>query len=77
MSGLRAVSAIFAASASLDAEQAATLNFFPAPMLQVNSAALRNQIEQRLMIQMFEFSEDHRVVAMLSRKSEIRNPKFS
>ena len=77
MSGLRAVSAIFAAPTSLDAEQAAALNFFPAPMLQMNSAALRNQIEQRLMIKVFEFSEDHRVVAMLSPKSEIQNPKFS
>ena len=77
MSGLRAVSAIFAASAGLNAEQAAALNFFSAPMLQMNSAALRNQIEQRLMIKVFEFSEDHRVVAMLSPKSEIQNPKFS
>src|SRR5206468_11442331 len=75
MSGLRAVSAIFAASAGLDAEQAAALNFFPTPMLQMNSAALRNQIEQRLMIKVFEFSENHRVVAMLirNRKSEIGN----
>ena len=50
MSGLRAVITIFAASTGLDAEQAAALNFFPAPMLQMNSSALRNQIEQRLMI---------------------------
>jgi hypothetical protein len=72
MSGLRAISAIFAAPTSLDAEQAAALDFFPAPMLQMNSAALRNQIEQRLMIKLFEFSENHRVAAML-----IRNRKFS
>jgi hypothetical protein len=42
-------------------------------MPQMNSAALRNQIEQRLMIKLFEFSENHRVAAMLirNRKSEI------
>jgi hypothetical protein len=44
-------------------------------MLQMNIAALRNQIEQRLMTKVFEFSEDHRVVAMLNPKSEIRNLK--
>lgn len=71
MSGLRAISAIFTASAGFDAQQAAALNFFLAPMLQMNSAALRNLIEQRLMIKVFEFSEDHRVVAMLNTKSEI------
>jgi hypothetical protein len=73
MSGLRAVSAIFAAPTGLDAEQAAALNFFSAPMLQMNSAALRNQIEQRLMIKVFEFSKNYRVVAMLNPKSEIGN----
>jgi hypothetical protein len=45
MSGLRAVSAVFAASARLDAEQSAPLNFFTTSMLQMNSAALRDQIE--------------------------------
>ena len=73
MRGLCAVSAILAASAGLDAEQAAALDFFPTPMLQVNSAALRNQIEQRLMIKVFEFSKNYRVVAMLNPKSEIGN----
>jgi len=45
MTGLRAVSAVLAASARLDAEQRAPLNFFTPPMLQMNSAALRDQIE--------------------------------
>ena len=34
MRGLRAVSAIFAAAAGLDAEQTAALHFFATPMLQ-------------------------------------------
>jgi hypothetical protein len=42
----RAVGAIFAASSSLDAEQTAPLNFFAWPMLQMNRATSRNQIEE-------------------------------
>ena len=50
MSGLRTISAIFAASAGLDAKQTASLHFFATPMLKMNSPALRDEIEQRLMI---------------------------
>jgi hypothetical protein len=56
---LRAVSAIFAAPTGLNTEQAAALNFFPAPILQMNSAALRNQIEQRLMIKRRYLTQIH------------------
>jgi hypothetical protein len=50
MSRLRAVSAIFTTTASLDAEQTASLHFLAAPMLEMDHAALRNEIEERLMI---------------------------
>jgi hypothetical protein len=45
MSGLRAISAVFAAAAGLDAEQTAPLHFFATPMLKMNSAALRNEVK--------------------------------
>jgi hypothetical protein len=51
MSGLRTISAVFAAAAGLDAKQAAPLHFFATPMLKMNSPALRNEIEQRLMVE--------------------------
>ena len=51
MSGLRTVGAIFAATAGLDAKQAASLHFFATPMLKMNSPALRNEVEQRLMVE--------------------------
>ena len=51
MSGLRTISAIFAAAASLDAKETAPLHFFAMPMLKMNSPALRNEIEQRLMVE--------------------------
>jgi hypothetical protein len=50
MSGLRTISAVFAATAGLDAKQTAPLHFFATPMLEMNRAALRNQIEERLMV---------------------------
>jgi hypothetical protein len=40
MSRLRAVSAIFAQTASLNAEQTASLHFLTAPALEMDSAAL-------------------------------------
>jgi len=45
MSGLRTISAVFAATAGLDAKQTAPLHFFTTPMLKMNSPALRNQVE--------------------------------
>src|SRR5437762_6585931 len=42
-------------------------------MLKMNRTALRNQIEQRSMVEFFELSKDHRLPAMLNPKSEIRN----
>jgi hypothetical protein len=36
-----------------------------------NCAALRNEIEKRLTIELFEFPEGHRVIAMLNPKFEI------
>jgi hypothetical protein len=51
MSGLRTISAVFAAAASLDAKQTAPLHFFATPMLKMNSPALRNEIEQWLMVE--------------------------
>ena len=51
MSGLRTISAVFTAAAGLDAKQAAPLHFFATPMLKMNSPALRNEIEQRLMVE--------------------------
>ena len=50
MRGLRAIRAIFAATTGLDAEQTAPLHLFAAPMREMHSPALRNQIEERLMI---------------------------
>ena len=76
MSGLRAVSAILAASAGLDAEQTTTLHLFAMPMLKVDGTALRNQIEERLMIERRKLIKLHRVVAMLDRKSKIQNRKL-
>ena len=51
MSRLRTVSAVFTAAASLDAKQTASLHFLAAPMVKMNCAALRNQIEKRLIIE--------------------------
>lgn len=51
MSGLGTIGAIFAATAGLDAKQTASLNFYATPMLKMNSPALRNEIEQRLMVE--------------------------
>jgi hypothetical protein len=70
---LRAISTIFAASTGLDAEQSAALHFLAAPMPEMNRATLRNQIEERLMIQRLELIKLHRVPAMLNRKSKIQN----
>src|SRR6266568_5670906 len=76
MRRLRAVSAIFAAAACLDAKQTAALHLLAAPMLKVHSPALRNQIEQRLVIEGRELIKLHRVPAMLNRKSKIENRKL-
>jgi hypothetical protein len=51
MSGLRTISAVFAATAGLDAKQAAPLHFFATPMLNMHSPALRHQVEQGLMVE--------------------------
>jgi hypothetical protein len=51
MRGLRAIGAIFAAPARLDAEQTAALHFFAMPVLEMNRPALRNQLEQWLMVE--------------------------
>ena len=59
MSGLCTVGAIFAATAGLDAKQAASLHFFATPMLKMNSPALRNEIEQRLVIKCLELTKLH------------------
>ncbi len=59
MRTLRAVAAILAAPARLNAKQAATLNLLPAPVLQMHLAALRNQVEERLMIKRMELIEMH------------------
>jgi hypothetical protein len=71
MSRLRTVSAVFTAAASLDAQQTASLHFLAAPMLKMNCAALRNEVEERLIIKFAEFPEGHRVIAMLNPKSKI------
>ena len=59
MSGLRAVSAVFAAAAGLDTKQTAPLHFFATPMLKMNGAALRNEVEQWLMIERLELTKLH------------------
>jgi hypothetical protein len=59
MSGLRTISAVFAATAGLDAKQTASLNFFATPMLKMNSPALRNETEQRLVIKRLELTKLH------------------
>jgi len=51
MSGLRTISAVFAAAAGLDTKQTAALHFFAIPILKMNGSALRNKIEQRLMVE--------------------------
>jgi hypothetical protein len=60
MRRLRAIGAVFAASAGLDAKQTATLHIFTAPMLEMHRTAVRNQIEKRLMIQCVQLIESHR-----------------
>jgi hypothetical protein len=45
MSRLRTVSAVLTTAASLDAEQTASLHFLAAPVLKMDRAALRNEIE--------------------------------
>ena len=67
MRGLRAIGAIFAAPPRLDAEQTATLNLLAPRMLQMNSAALGNQIEQGLMTKRSELSKLHYAVMLSER----------
>src|SRR5437763_14325759 len=76
MRALVTICAIFAASAGLDAEQTTALHLFAMPMLKVDGTALRNQIEERLMIEGRKLIKLHRVVAMLDRKSKIENRKL-
>ena len=76
MRALGTICAIFAASAGLDAEQTTALHLFAMPMLKVDGAALRNQIEERLMKERRKLIKLHRVVAMLDRKSKIENRKL-
>ncbi len=64
MSGLRTISAVFAAAAGLDAKQAAPLHFFATPMLNMNSPALRNQVEQGLMVKRLELTKLHGAVML-------------
>jgi hypothetical protein len=45
------VSAVFATTSSLDAEQTASLHFLAAPMLKMNCAASRNQIKEWLVLE--------------------------
>ena len=56
---LGAVAAVFATAAGLDAEEAATLDFRAAPMLQMDGAALRDEIEERLLIEGAESGQLH------------------
>jgi hypothetical protein len=58
--GLRAIGAVFAAPARFDAKQTATLHFFATPVGEMHSPALRNQIEQRLMIKRLELIKSSR-----------------
>jgi hypothetical protein len=67
MSGLRTISAVFAAAAGLDAKQTAPLHFFTTPMLKMNSPALRNEVEQRLMIKRLELTQLHFAVMLTER----------
>jgi archaellum biogenesis ATPase FlaH len=53
------------------------LHFFSTPMLEMNLAALGNQIEQRLTIARAQLFEFHRNVANVIRNFENRNPKVS
>lgn len=76
MSGLRTISTIFATATGLDTEQTTTLHVLAVPMPQMNDPTLRNQIEQRLMIERAELSKFHRNDAMFSRESKIGNRKL-
>ena len=64
MSGLRTISAVFAAATRLDAKQTAPLHFFATPMLKMNSSALRNQVEQGLMVECLELTKLHSAVML-------------
>ena len=64
MSGLRTISAVLAATAGLNAKQAASLHFFATPMLNMNSPALRNQVEQGLMVKRLELTKLHAAVML-------------
>ena len=59
MRALRAVGAILAAAAGLDREQAATLHLLAPPMLQMLFPALRDEIEERLVVEALQFREIH------------------
>jgi hypothetical protein len=71
MRTLRTVCAIFTATTGLDAEQAATLHLFAAPLLEMHRPAPRDQIEERPLIERVEFLEIHCRAAMVNRKSAI------
>jgi hypothetical protein len=60
MGALCAISAIFTATASFDAEQRTTLHRFATPMFQMNVTRLRNQIKERLTIEGVQCFEIHR-----------------
>jgi hypothetical protein len=77
MRGLRTIGAIFAAPARLDAEQTAALYFFATPMREMHSPALRNQIEERLMIVSRELIKCHRRGRDVKSKIENRKSKIN
>jgi hypothetical protein len=74
MRRLRAISAVFTASAGLDAEQTATLHFFAAPMFEMNCPALRDEIEEGLMIALVQLIKSHRA-GRLNERSAMGNRK--
>ena len=75
MRALCAIGAIFAASAGLDREQAAALHLLTLPMLQMNGATPRDEIEERLIVELFQFREVHYGCATVSGTMEARKLK--
>jgi hypothetical protein len=56
---LGTIGAIFAAATGLDAEETAALHLFTPPMAEMHLAALRDQVEQRPVVEIRELVEIH------------------
>ena len=77
MRALGAVGAILAAAARFNREQAATLQLLATPMQQMHRTALRDEIEERLVVEPFQFRKIHWSVFLSAEKAECTKIKFN